>query len=609
MGSTTSLTVDKNSNGNSVINMLHVSDVDSGQTLTWTEKTAPSHGTLTITGATAASGTSDITPAGTTTYTPTAGYSGSDSFAIQVSDGTATATRTITVTVKAAIIKLIAPTGLAWDTTTPGKATWNADIGASGYSVQLYKGGIAQGIAVSVTTLYNDFSSTIEASGNGTYTFRVTAKGDGINYSGSDVSAVSSGYVYNTAPSFVGSTEALTVDESSSGNSVKNMLHVSDVDSGQMLTWTEQTAPSHGTLTITGATATSGTSDITPGGTTTYTPTAGYSGSDSFTIQVSDGTATATRTITVTVTAAITTTPALTGTADIAGSVTSAATTAVKKTYDASAVAPVLSSKTQTTVTLTSVTGYEYVRVSNGADVSTGTWQDSNVFSGLLSGTEYDFYQRIKETTTYKASAISGKLDVVTEALPEPTPTTKPDPTTTPTTTPTATPATKTSAETAAAGTRTITGTLLDSNDNPMAGYVVELHSDPITTITDANGQYTFHNVDYTSHELIVKTAEGEKIAEFELAFSEGKEFSTVMTKEGVNITYTLNTETVNIEIKMTPDQSGAAISRVSGSKIPQTSNSLGGFGSVLWWVGGGALALMLITLLIIVLLKKKRKI
>jgi hypothetical protein len=308
------------------------------------------------------------------------------------------------------------------------------------------------------------------------------------------------------------------------------------------------------------------------------------------------------------------------------GTITSAATSVVQKADAAPAAAPVLSGKTQTTVTLTSAAGYEYIRVANGAAVSTGTWQDSNIFTGLASGTAYDFYQRIKETATHKTSGISDKLDVSTNsapaatATPEPTATPTPSSSATPTATPVPTATTTTPSasvsptpsatpsETANGNTRTITGTLLDSDGNPMAGYVVELHSDPITTVTDVNGRYTFYDVDYTSHELIVKTESGEKIAEFELVFSEGEEFSTDVTEEGVDITYTRSTETVNIEVKLIPDQSGAAISEVSGTDNPQTSDALGGLGSILWWIIGGVLVVMLITLLIIILLKRKKE-
>lgn len=197
-----------------------------------------------------------------------------------------------------------------------------------------------------------------------------------------------------------------------------------------------------------------------------------------------------------------------------------------------------------------------------------------------------------------------------------PVPTITPKPTVKPTATlvPTPTPAlaatpgpAATPAELAAASMGSITGTVLDSSGKPMAGYVIELHSDTMTTVTDANGRYAFQDVDYTSHELIVKTPEGEQIAEFELAFSEGEDFSSDMTKEGVSITYTRSTETVSIALQLIPDKSGATISQVSGSDKPQISNPLRGVGLVLIWIGGGILAVMLIALLITIVRKRKK--
>ncbi len=108
---------------------------------------------------------------------------------------------------------------------------------------------------------------------------------------------------------------------------------------------------------------------------------------------------------------------------------------------------PKVYSKSRTTVTLTAVSGYEYMVVGNGAHYSTGKWQASNVFTGLLSNTSYDFYQRVKETTTHKASVVSDKLDVKTNASSSYTTSTyrktaTPKPTSTPTASPsyTATP-------------------------------------------------------------------------------------------------------------------------------------------------------------------------
>ncbi|GAB4088452.1 IPTL-CTERM sorting domain-containing protein [Hydrogenophaga soli] len=106
----------------------------------------------------------------------------------------------------------------------------------------------------------------------------------------------------NVTPTFVSAgAGSLTVAQSASATDITGLLHVSDSDSAQTETWTQSVAPSHGTLSFASATASSGSTDITPGGTITYTPTASYVGNDSFTVQVSDGSASATRVINVTV--------------------------------------------------------------------------------------------------------------------------------------------------------------------------------------------------------------------------------------------------------------------------------------------------------------------
>lgn len=114
----------------------------------------------------------------------------------------------------------------------------------------------------------------------------------------------------NATPSFLTASPSITLCQDASAYDFKGLMHVNDADASQTETWTLATgfAPSHGSLNITtssGVTANSGTTDITPGGAITYTPTPGYSGSDNFTIQVSDGTVTATKQVNVTVNAAI----------------------------------------------------------------------------------------------------------------------------------------------------------------------------------------------------------------------------------------------------------------------------------------------------------------
>lgn len=54
----------------------------------------------------------------------------------------------------------------------------------------------------------------------------------------------------NAAPTFVGAGSTLTVAQNSGASSAGALLHVSDTDSSQTMTWTQFAAPSHGTLSI-----------------------------------------------------------------------------------------------------------------------------------------------------------------------------------------------------------------------------------------------------------------------------------------------------------------------------------------------------------------------
>ncbi|UAY53263.1 Ig-like domain-containing protein [Ferruginibacter albus] len=105
--------------------------------------------------------------------------------------------------------------------------------------------------------------------------------------------------VGNTAPSFLTTSPSLTVNQNSCSADFKSLMNISDIDPGQTETWTQSSAPAHGTLTIINATADSDSTNIAPKGIMTYTPAAGYSGSDAFTIQVSDGKTTITKNVMV----------------------------------------------------------------------------------------------------------------------------------------------------------------------------------------------------------------------------------------------------------------------------------------------------------------------
>lgn len=153
------------------------------------------------------------------------------------------------------------------------------------------------------TFAFRAWDRTVDlASINGTPRYADTSTNGGTSqFSTAQASASMTVSSVNDAPVFVGAVTSLTVNENTGATSIKALLHANDPDNAQTLTWTESAAPAHGALTFSSATAATPGTDITPGGTITYTPTANYVGSDTFTIQVSDGTASATRTINVTI--------------------------------------------------------------------------------------------------------------------------------------------------------------------------------------------------------------------------------------------------------------------------------------------------------------------
>jgi predicted outer membrane repeat protein len=56
------------------------------------------------------------------------------------------------------------------------------------------------------------------------------------------------GIAPNSAPSFVGAVTTLTVSANAPATDIKGLVHASDTNAGQTLTWSQHTAPGHGTL-------------------------------------------------------------------------------------------------------------------------------------------------------------------------------------------------------------------------------------------------------------------------------------------------------------------------------------------------------------------------
>ncbi|WP_217486137.1 putative Ig domain-containing protein [Pseudomonas protegens] len=204
--------------------------------------TAASHGTAT------ASGTS-------ITYTPTAGYSGSDTFAYTATNASGTSSpATVTITVSPPTLS-VTPTTLP--NGTQGSAysqTLSASGGTAPYSYAITAGALPAGLTLNTST--GVISGTPSASGTANLTITAT---DANSATGSRAYSL----LINGLPPVAGAVSA-TVAANSSANPITLNL-----SGGAATSVAVSTAASHGTATASGTSI-------------TYTPTAGYSGSDTF---------------------------------------------------------------------------------------------------------------------------------------------------------------------------------------------------------------------------------------------------------------------------------------------------------------------------------------
>jgi VCBS repeat-containing protein len=242
-----------------------------GDALTYTKGADPSNGSVVV------------NTDGSWTYTPTTGYTGSDSFTVTVSDGKG-GSATATITIQVNELPNQAPTIQAQDlqkTTLKNTSVSGAVVGTD-----------ADGDALTYTKGTNPSNGTVVVNGDGTWTYTPTT-----GYTGTDsftitVSDGKGGTVtatitiqVNEPPNQVPTIQAQDLQKTTLKNtSVSGAVVGTDAD-GDALTYTKGADPSNGSVVV------------NTDGSWIYTPATGYTGTDSFTITVSDGkggTATAT---------------------------------------------------------------------------------------------------------------------------------------------------------------------------------------------------------------------------------------------------------------------------------------------------------------------------
>ena len=136
--------------------LMAISDVDAGQTETWSVITAPAHGTL-VASYTATSTGGVIIPTGLS-YTPAAGYSGTDVFSVVVNDGSLSDTTTVSIRV---FPIPVAGTITGVDSVCPGKTVTLSDTATGGLWQSLSTGvatvdpvtGIVTGVTPGTSTI------------------------------------------------------------------------------------------------------------------------------------------------------------------------------------------------------------------------------------------------------------------------------------------------------------------------------------------------------------------------------------------------------------------------------------------------------------------------
>ncbi|MGF1523392.1 MAG: Ig-like domain-containing protein, partial [Leptolyngbyaceae cyanobacterium] len=215
-------------------------------------------------------------------YTPDAGFRGTDSFTYEVSDGALTDTATVTVNVSDVNE---APTAADDSFTIDEDATLSDSVAANDVDPD------GDALTFSVTSDVSNGELVFNADGSFDYTPAADFNGaDSFTYEVTDgefTATATADITINPVNDAPVAQDDVAGTSENTATTIDVLANDSDVDGDA--------------LTVSAGTAGNGTTEVNADGTVTYTPDAGFSGTDSFTYEVSDGALTDTATVTVNV--------------------------------------------------------------------------------------------------------------------------------------------------------------------------------------------------------------------------------------------------------------------------------------------------------------------
>lgn len=244
----------------------------------------PNNDTLMVIGVgTPAHGIAAIDPAGSVTYTPTAGFAGLDNFTYTVNDGRGgTAQATVNITVNAAANQAPIAVADAYSTNEDTALTVMAGSGVlsndTAANANPLTAGVVTGPAHGALTLNTDGSFTYapEANYNGADSFTYKAN-DGTADSATAATVTLTVNSVNDSPAGVNDVASTTAGQAVVIPAANLMANDTDAD-GDPLLITGVSGASHGSVVYNPATAE-----------VTFTPDVGYTGPASFEYAISDG--------------------------------------------------------------------------------------------------------------------------------------------------------------------------------------------------------------------------------------------------------------------------------------------------------------------------------